>query len=75
MDMKTLRLETREGDRVLWVPKEAEAIGPAHYLCREGTIVAFEPQRVLVKLDEEVDIAGWDDAKVTAIDPRTLRIL
>jgi hypothetical protein len=74
MDMKTLQLETREGDRVLWVPEEAKG-DPDHHLCQEGTIVAFEGQRVLIKFDEEVEGAGWDGAPAVAIDPHTLRIL
>ena len=74
MDMQTLRLETQEGDRVLWVPDEAGG-DPEHSLCQEGTITRFDGERVMVKLDSEVDSAGWDAANEVAIDPRTLRIL
>ena len=74
MDMQTLRLETREGDRVLWVPEEAGS-DPKHHLCQEGTITRFDGRRVMIKFDEDVEGAGWDGAKEVAIDPRTLRVL
>jgi hypothetical protein len=74
MDMQTLRLETREGDRVRWVPVEAQG-DSEHFLCQEGTIVRFDDQRVMVKFDEEVEVAGWEAAPEVAIDPRTLLIL
>ncbi len=74
MDMQTLRLETREGDRVLWVPEEAKG-DPEHVLCQQGTITRFDGQRVMMKFDEAVEGAGWDGAPEVAIDPRTLRVL
>lgn len=74
MDMQTLRLESREGDRVLWVPEEAKG-DPEHFLCQEGAITRFDGQRVMIKFDEEVEGAGWDAAAEVAIDPRTLRVL
>lgn len=74
MDMQTLRLESREGDRMLWVPEEAKG-DPEHFLCQQGTITRFDGQRVMMKFDEEVEGAGWDAAPEVAIDPRTLRVL
>lgn len=74
MDMKTLRLETREGDRMLCVPTEA-AGNPEHHLCQECTITRFHGDRVMVKFDEDVEGAGWDSAPEVALDPRELRIL
>lgn len=74
MDMKTLRLESREGDRVRWVPDEAN--GDAnHACCQDGTISRFDGHRVMVKLDEAVERDGFDAAQEVAIDPRTLRVL
>lgn len=74
MDMQTLRLESREGDRVRWVPDEANGDAD-HACCQDGTISRFDGQRVMVKLDESVERDGFDAAKEVAIDPRTLRVL
>jgi hypothetical protein len=74
MDMQTLRLEPREGERVLWVPKEANG-NPEHFLCQAGTITRFDGERVMVKFDEAVQGPHWNTAPEVAIDPRTLRVL
>ena len=74
MDMKTLRLESREGDRVRWVPSEANGDAD-HACCQDGTISRFEEQRVMIKFDESVEREGFEAAQEVAIDPRTLRIL
>jgi hypothetical protein len=74
MDMKPLMLESREGDRVRWVPDEAN--GDAnHACCQDGTISRFDGQRVMIKLDEAVERDGFDDAQEVAINPRTVRVL
>ena len=74
MNMQTLRLETREGDRVLWVPSEAEG-NVEHFLCKSGIITRFDDKRVMMKFDEDVHSVGWESATEVAIDPRTLRVL
>lgn len=74
MDMQTLRLESREGDRVRWVPDEAN--GDAnHACCQDGTITRFDGQRLMVKFDDAVERDGFDAAKEVAIGPRTVRVL
>lgn len=74
MDMVTLRLESREGDRVRHVPPDAfgNAEDP---LCQDGTISRFDGGRVLVKFDSHVEASGWESAQETACDPGTLLIL
>lgn len=74
MDMKTLRLVSREGGRVRWVPIEADG-DAEHPCCRDGTISRFDGQRVMVKFDDLVERVGFDAATVAAIDPRNLRVL
>lgn len=74
MDMKTLRLETREGDRVRWVPTEANGDPDSPY-CSDGTISRFCGQRVMVKFDAAVEVDGFDVAQEVSIDPRTIRVL
>jgi len=74
MDMQTLTLETREGDRVRWVPTEARGdADDAH--CQDGTITRFDGLRVMVKFDSDVGGVGWDAAQEVAINPATLRVL
>ena len=74
MDMQTLMIESREGDRVRWVPTEANGDAD-HACCQDGTISRFDGQRVMVKLDEAVERDGFDAAQEVAIDPRTVRVL
>ena len=74
MDMKTLRLESREGDRVRWVPTEANG-DPESAYCSDGAISRFDGQRVMVKFDAAVEVDGFDAAQEVAIDPQTLRVL
>lgn len=74
MDMQTLMIESREGDRVRWVPTEANGDAD-HACCQDGTISRFDRQRVMVKLDEAVERDGFDAAQEVAIDPRTVRVL
>ena len=74
MDMQTLRLESREGDRVRWLPTEAHGDAESPY-CSNGTISRFEAHRVMVKFDSAVDVDGFDAAQEVAIDPQTLRVL
>lgn len=74
MDMKTLRLESREGDRVRWVPEEANG-DTDHACCQDGTISRFDGRRVMVKIDETVARHGFDGAQEVAVDPRTVRVL
>jgi hypothetical protein len=74
MDMQTLRLETREGDRVRWVPTEANGNPDSPY-CSDGTISRFDGQRVMVKFDAAAEVDGFEAAQEVAIDPRTLRVL
>jgi hypothetical protein len=74
MDMHTLRLETREGDRVRWVPTEANGDPESPY-CSDGTISRFEGQRVMVKFDAAVAVDGFDAANEVAVAPQTLRVL
>ncbi len=74
MDMQTLRLETREGDRVRWVPTQANG-DPNSAYCSDGTISRFDGQRVMVKLDAAVEVDGFEAAQEVAIDPQALRVL
>lgn len=74
MDMQTLLLESHEGDRVRWVPDEANG-NADHDCCQDGTISRFDGQRVIVKFDKAVERDGFDAAQEVAIDPRTLRVL
>ena len=74
MDMKTLMLESRAGDRVRWVPDEATG-DPNHPFCQDGTISRFDGQRVMIKFDAAVEIDGFDAAQEVAVDPRTVRVL
>ena len=74
MDMQTLRLETREGDRVRWVPMEANGDPESPY-CSDGTISRFDSERVMVKFDAAVGVDGWDGAREVAVSPQTLLVL
>jgi len=74
MDMQTLRLAAREGDRVRWVPTEADGDVNSAY-CSDGTISRFDGLRVMVKFDATVDVHGFEAAQEAAIDPQTLRVL
>lgn len=74
MDMETFRLETREGDRVRWVPAEANGDPDSPY-CSDGTISRFDGSRVMVKFDAAVGVDGYEAAQEVAIDPRTLLVL
>lgn len=74
MDMQTLRIESREGARVRWVPTEADG-NPESPYCSDGTISRFEAHRVLVKFDAAVAVDGFDAAREVAIDPQSLRVL
>ena len=74
MDMQTLRLESREGDRVRWVPTEAKG-DPYSPYCSDGTISRFDGQRVMVKFDAAVEVDGLDGAQEVAVSPQTLRVL
>jgi hypothetical protein len=74
MDMQILKLKTREGDRVIWVPMEANG-NPDSPHCSCGTISRFDGKRVMVKFDAAVEVDGFEAAQEVAIDPRTLRVL
>lgn len=74
MDMTTLRLATREGDRVRHVP--VVACGNADdERCQDGTITRFTDTQVLVKLDVSVEHSGWYAAPEAACDAELLRVL
>lgn len=74
MDMHRLMLATREGDRVRWVPTEAEGDANSPY-CSDGTISRFDGQRVMVKFDYAVEVDGFEAANEVAVAPQTLRVL
>ena len=74
MDMQTLRLETREGDRVRFVPVEANG-NVDDAVCQDGTISRFDGKRVMVKFDASVEHGGWESATEVACDPAYLCVL
>ena len=74
MDYKTLRLETKEGDRVRYVPGHAH--GDRHHSdCEDGTISSFGPDNVRVRFYKQVAKLGWEGTTAQACTPEDLVVL